>query len=43
LQWHLDEVFVKINGETHVGDLNHCAGLLKRITDSAFSEGEFAE
>jgi len=27
----------------NVGDLNHYAGLLKRITDSAFSEGEFAE
>ena len=39
------------NFETHpdeiqwgnVGDLNHYASLLKRITDSAFSEGEFAE
>jgi len=27
----------------NVGGLNHYAGLLKRITDSAFSEGEFAE
>ena len=27
----------------NVGDLNHYASLLKRITDSAFSEGEFAE
>ena len=27
----------------NVGDLNHYACLLKRITDSAFSEGEFAE
>lgn len=26
-----------------VGDLEHYAGLLKRITDSAFREGEFAE
>lgn len=27
----------------HVGDLEHYAGLLKRITDSAFREGEHAE
>jgi hypothetical protein len=27
----------------HVGSLEHYAGLLKRITDSAFSEGEHAE
>lgn len=27
----------------HVGDLDHYAGLLKRITDSAFREGEHAE
>jgi hypothetical protein len=27
----------------NVGDLNHYASLLKRITDSAFSEGEHAE
>ena len=27
----------------HVGTLEHYAGLLKRITDSAFSEGEHAE
>jgi len=26
-----------------VGDLEHYAGLLKRITDSAFGEGEYAE
>ena len=26
-----------------VGTLEHYAGLLKRITDSAFGEGEFAE
>jgi hypothetical protein len=26
-----------------VGDLDHYAGLLKRITDSAFGEGEYAE
>jgi hypothetical protein len=26
-----------------VGDLEHYAGLLKRITDSAFGEGEHAE
>ena len=26
----------------NVGDLNHYAGLLRQITDSAFSEGEFA-
>lgn len=26
-----------------VGTLEHYAGLLKRITDSAFNEGEFAE
>ena len=27
----------------HVGDLEHYAGLLKRITDTAFKEGEHAE
>ncbi len=27
----------------HVGTLGHYAELLKRITDSAFQEGEFAE
>ena len=27
----------------HVGDLQHYAELLKRITDSAFGEGEFTE
>ena len=27
----------------HVGFLEHYAGLLKRITDSAFGEGEHAE
>ena len=27
----------------HVGTLTHYAELLKRITDSAFKEGEFAE
>ena len=27
----------------HVGTLGHYAELLKRITDSAFKEGEFAE
>lgn len=27
----------------HVGDLEHYAGLLKRITDAAFKEGEYAE
>ena len=27
----------------NVGDLNHYARLLRQITDSAFSEGEFAE
>ena len=27
----------------HVGTLEHYANLLKRITDSAFSEGEHAE
>ena len=27
----------------HVGSLEHYASLLKRITDSAFGEGEFAE
>ena len=26
----------------HVGTLNHYAGLLRRITDSAFNEGEHA-
>ena len=26
----------------HVGSLEHYASLLKRITDSAFGEGEFA-
>ena len=27
----------------HVGTLEHYASLLKRITDSAFGEGEFAD
>jgi len=27
----------------HVGTLNHHAGLLRQITDSAFKEGEHAE
>ena len=27
----------------HVGTLEHYASLLKRITDSAFSQGEYAE
>ena len=27
----------------HAGTLEHYANLLKRITDSAFSEGEYAE
>ena len=27
----------------HVGTIGHYAELLKRITDSAFKEGEFAE
>ena len=27
----------------HVGSLEHYASLLKRITDSAFGEGEYAE
>ena len=27
----------------HVGTLNHCASLLRQITDSAFNEGEHAE
>jgi hypothetical protein len=27
----------------HVGTLEHYASLLKRITDSAFGEGEYAE
>ncbi len=27
----------------HVGTLGHYAEMLKRITDSAFQEGEFAE
>jgi hypothetical protein len=27
----------------HVGSIGHYAELLKRITDSAFQEGEFAE
>ena len=27
----------------HVGDLDHYAELLKRITDCAFREGEYAE
>ena len=26
----------------HVGTLNHCASLLRQITDSAFKEGEHA-
>jgi hypothetical protein len=28
---------------SHVGTLEHCAELLKRVTDSAFNEGEHAE
>jgi hypothetical protein len=28
---------------SHVGSLEHYAGVLKRITDSAFMEGEHAE
>ena len=35
---HPDEV-----GWAMVGTLEHYASLLKRITDSAFGEGEFAE
>jgi len=35
---HLDEV-----GWAMVGTLEHYAGLLKRITDSAFGEGEYAQ
>jgi hypothetical protein len=27
----------------NVGDLSHSVGVLRQITDSAFSEGEFAE
>jgi hypothetical protein len=27
----------------HVGTLNHYSSLLRQITDSAFSEGEFAK
>ncbi|MEW5727844.1 MAG: hypothetical protein AB1918_08470 [Pseudomonadota bacterium] len=27
----------------HAGTMAHYAGMLKRITDSAFQEGEFAE
>ncbi|MDP1669674.1 hypothetical protein [Phaeovulum sp.] len=27
----------------HVGTLNHCASLLREITDSVFKEGEHAE
>ena len=27
----------------HVGDLQRCAELLRRITDAAFKEGEFAD
>lgn len=27
----------------HVGDLEHYVSLLKRLTDSAFNEGEYAE
>ena len=43
----LSEDHFNINIETlswgHVGDLEHYASLLKRITDSAFREGEHAE
>ena len=36
--WNPDEI-----DWGHVGTLGHYAELLKRITDSAFKEGEFAE
>ena len=36
--WSPDEI-----GWGHVGTLGHYAELLKRITDSAFNEGEHAE
>ena len=35
---HLDEI-----NWGDIGTLEHYAGLLKRITDSAFGEGEYAE
>ena len=35
---HPDEI-----NRGHVGSLEHYASLLKRITDSAFGEGEYAE
>jgi len=36
--WSPDEI-----NRGHVGTLTHYAELLKRITDAAFQEGEFAE
>ncbi len=46
LQALSDEHFEANPDEIHwgdVGSLQHYAGLLRRITDSAFQEGEFAE
>jgi len=46
LQALSDEHFEAIPDEINwgdVGSLQHYAGLLRRITDSAFQEGEFAE
>ena len=39
---HFDALPDEINWG-HVGTLEHYASLLKRITDSAFGEGEFAD
>lgn len=39
---HFDALPDEINWG-HVGTLKHYASLLKRITDSAFGEGEFAD
>ncbi len=39
---HFNAPLTRVNWG-HVGTLEHYASLLKRITDSAFSEGEHAE
>ncbi|SLN61917.1 hypothetical protein ROG8370_02856 [Roseovarius gaetbuli] len=46
LQAHSDDHFETHPGEVNwgnVGTLEHYASLLKRITDSAFGEGEYGE
>ena len=43
LQLALDPIRDSLDVWGHVGDLEHYAGLLKRITDAAFKEGDNAE